>query len=637
MADTYTVMSLDINHADEIACDCEAQVKEGIARCVLFSMTLVPEGKPPVRKAELLCEKYKVFREKLSAKGVKNGVLIQASIGHGWILGELSPFEKYVGLSDGEKISVECPFDERFREYIRSAAKTIALTGPDHIMLDDDLRLIGRGGGGCACPLHMARFNSLAGTSFTREELLKALSEKNEAAKRYSEIFIETQKESVIGVAKAIREGIDSVNPKIPGSFCCVGYNAEFGAEIAKIMAGEENPVTVRINNGNYTAAGARGIDNSFFAAATQIDKLKEKADVILAETDTCPQNRYSTSAAMLHAHYTGTILEGASGAKQWITRLKEYEPESGRAYRKTLGKYSDFYDALIDIVPSLDWQGARIATLKNPAWTKGEYYDGWGRCVLSRLGLPMFFSSENKGILCLSGAVNLDDGEIKEALAGNVWLSSKSAKELYERGFKEYLGVSLREWKKDVPVSELILNSKKRVDMQRGFMEIVPEADGVEVLSVAEHTTDREHYTALFPASVSYKNSLGGKVTVFSGTPDTNYSLTEAFSFLNYSRKEQLKELMAETGELLAYYPGDAEMYFKSARMPNGEIFSAAITTGFDPIEKLEIGYGKNAEHIERLMADGTWKSIDFEKKGNIFILDTTCNTLEPVILKAR
>lgn len=637
MKNTYTIMRLDTEHIDEIVQDAEMQVKNGIAECVLFSMTLNPCGNPPADKAALMCEKYIRFRKALSARGIKNGALIQASIGHGWILGERSPFEKYIGFNDGVQIDVECPYDERFKEYIYSAARNIALTNPDHIMLDDDLRLIGARRGGCACPLHMARFNELAGTAFTREELKSAISENTADSKRYWDIFVQTQREAVIGAAQAIRSAIDSVDEKIPGSFCCVGYNAEFGAEIAKIMAGKNNPVTVRINNGNYTAAGARGIDASFFAAATQIDKLKGKAQIILAETDTCPQNRYSTSASMLHAHYTGTILEGAVGAKQWITRLVAYEPESGKAYREILKKYASFYDALIGIVPRVDWRGAKIATLKNPSWTKAEYYDGWGKCVFSRLGLPMFFSSENKGVLCLSGTVNLEDDEISEALKGSVWLSSKSAEELIKRGFGKYLGVSLRPWTGAEPINETIVKSGKRVKMQKGFMEIVPESDDVKVLSVAENTVDEVNYTKLFPASVAYKNSLGGTAVVFAGTPDTAYLLTEAFSFLNYSRKEQLIDLMAETGELLAYYPGDAEMYFKAGLTEDGEIFSVAITTGFDYIERLEVAYCKNVEHVERLMPDGTWKSVDFERKGSILSLDTGCNTLEPVVLKAK
>lgn len=68
----------------------------------------------------------------------------------------------------------------------------------------------------------------------------------------------------------------------------------------------------VRINNGNYTPEGARWLSRVAYRAAQQSEVLRKDVDVILAETDTCPQNRYSTGAQSLHAHFTASILEGA-------------------------------------------------------------------------------------------------------------------------------------------------------------------------------------------------------------------------------------------------------------------------------------------------------------------------------------
>ena len=67
------------------------------------------------------------------------------------------------------------------------------------------------------------------------------------------------------------------------------GEAAEFASDIAKIIAGEGNPVTVRINNGNYTPAGARGLSRVAFRAAVEKIHIGDGVDAILAETDTCP------------------------------------------------------------------------------------------------------------------------------------------------------------------------------------------------------------------------------------------------------------------------------------------------------------------------------------------------------------
>ena len=126
----------------------------------------------------------------------------------------------------------------------------------------------------------------------TREELYAVISGNGEEAKRYEELFIRTQIESLVECAHEIRAGIDEIDPYLPGSFCACGDATEGAFEIASIMAGKGNPITVRLNNANYCAGDPRDFAQSLHRAAAQIHSLGGKADVLLAETDTCPQNR---------------------------------------------------------------------------------------------------------------------------------------------------------------------------------------------------------------------------------------------------------------------------------------------------------------------------------------------------------
>lgn len=336
----YSIMPLDEEHLEEICQDIREQYENGVATCALFSMTLVPEGKVPVDKVTPLCEKYDRFRDRLAELGIPCGVLVQATMGHGWVLGERAPFQHIVQLVDGEQPFSVCPADEGFRDYVRNAMETIASHRPAHIMLDDDFRLLFRPGGGCACPLHLLRMERLSGRPWEREELLRLVSSNTEEGEKAAQLFLRTQSESLIECARVMREGIDRVDPTIPGSFCCVGSSSENGAEIARIMAGRGNPTVLRIHNSRYSALGPKYFTQSFLRCAASIEKVKGQVDTVLAETDTCPQNRYSTSARSMHTHFTGSILEGATGAKHWITRLTAHEPASGRAYRRILSKY---------------------------------------------------------------------------------------------------------------------------------------------------------------------------------------------------------------------------------------------------------------------------------------------------------
>lgn len=635
---SYTIMPLFLEHLEAICQDIKEQYENGVADCALFQMTLVPEGNPPSNKAEILCQRFAKFQARLKEMGLDCGILVQASVGHGWVLGEMFPYQAHVNFCDGASTRVVCPCDDGFKDYIYNAMKTIASYNPSCIMIDDDFRTIWYKGEGCACPLHMEMFNKSAGTNLSREELWEIVNARGENYKKYTDIYIETQKKSLVETAKIMRQGVDSINPKLPMSYCCCGNNAEFAHEIASVLAGEQNPVTVRINNGNYTPTGAKEFSRVFHRAATQIAKLKGKVDVLLAETDTCPQNRYSTSASSLHTHFTGTILEGANGAKHWITRLMCYEPESGVAYRKILSKYRNFYEKLASLYPTLRWRGCRIFTPSTPDFTYGrvkEEWDGWSLRVLERLGIPMYFSSEVTGVVCLEGDVDsrLSDDDILKILSGSCMLASDTAKSLINRGFGKYLGVDIKEWTGKIPVTERF-ESGKCTKVQQKAKQIIPLRDDVIISSRVMNTVDYENYEYLFPGVTIYKNELGGTVIVFCGTPVAEFRIDQAFSFLSQSRKKQLIDILSLTDELVLYFTGDEEMYLKVANMDDGRVFASFFNIGLDPIEKLEIACNFAVDKIEMLMPDATTKKIDFEFTGEKYILDTNCNTLEPVIL---
>lgn len=639
----YSIMTLDLvnEHLEEICQDIREQYESGAADCALMMMTLVPEGDPPVDKAAQYCEKYDRVKERLAQMGLECGALVQASIGHGWVLNRMFPYQPYVNLTDGKTESVCCPYDEGFREYIRSSLRTVAKRKPKIIMVDDDFRLIYRAGKGCACPKHMAEFNRRAGTDMSREELLAHTRGSSDEDRRYTEIFIETQRDSLIGAAKAMREGIDSVDPSIPGAFCACGPAAEFAPEIAKILAGEGQPAVVRVNNGWYCQPGTKGFSTRMRYAAVQAEVMKESADVLLAETDTCPQNRYSTGAQTLHAHFTGSILEGMRGAKHWITRLHGFEPDSGQAYRKKLAKYAGFYAALADIVPGLEWLGCRIPVSKVPAYGFGtspaiEEINGWDSCVLERMGLPMYFSSESGGAVFMDGPAEMamTDDEIRELFRGTLFLAADTAMRLNDRGFLKYTGVEVQPWKGRNASGEKMFVNGVTCSAQKNICELIPVSDAVRADSMVFHVPDGESREDLFPGATVFDNPLGGRTIVFSGTPRTQYNIVEAFSFLNESRKKQLVRMLKEAGHLPVYYPGDAEMYFRAARCPDGSLLCAAFNLGLDWLDELELSTDADVHSVSMLMPDGTRRACEFRTTEGGIAVSVQVRTMEPVIL---
>ena len=170
---------------------------------------------------------------------------------------------------------------------------------------------------------------------------------------------------------------------------------------------------------------------------------------------------------------------------------------------------------------------------------------------------------------------------------------------------------------------------------MQQKFKEIIVTDNKVNIDSYVCNTTDYENYENLFPGSTIFENELGGKVCVFCGTPVAEFYIATAFSFLNYTRKQQLLNMVNLAGELPIYYPNDEEVYLKVADMENGDLFCGVFNIGLDPIEKLQICCKDEIKSIKKLTSNGENEKIDFKYEGGCtYTLDTSCNILDPVIL---
>ncbi len=639
----YSIMPLGLSegHLEEIAEDIKYQYDAGTATCALMMMTLVPEGNPPFDKAGIYLEEYDKIRDRLKKDGKDIGILVQASIGHGWVLDHMFPFQRYTNLTDGKEVNVVCPYDEGFRKHFKSVMAKITSHKPKEIMIDDDFRLMFREGKGCACPLHMKAFNKLAGTNMTREELYKHTQGTSEEDIKYTKLFIETQRDALLGAAKAYREGVDSVDKTMPVSFCACGPGAEFADEIAKILAGEGNPVIVRLNNGNYTAAGARFFSDIALRAAAQTAVLDGKVDAMLAETDTCPQNRYSTSATMCHAHFVATILEGATGAKHWITRLSTFEPESGTAYRKKFSNNRGMYEKLSDITRDIDWLGCRMPVSGVPGYGYGAMpsimeTNGWSSCVMERMGIPMYFSKMPGGAVFMDGPADayMTDDEVKEIFKGTVFLASDTAKRLNARGFKDLTGVDVETWTGENASGEILDESGSQTNAQMKICKLSPVYDTVKAESMVYHLKDGKTKEMLFPGVTTYKNPLGGTSIVFSGTPKTTYNIIEAFSFLTESRKKQLVRLLKENGGLKLYYPGDEEVYLRLGKTQDQRYMCVLFNLGLDIIDEIRLETDFEVKKITRMLPDGSEREVSFEKTGSSIKMNESANVIDPVIL---
>lgn len=645
-----SIMPLDTSHIEEVSKDIIEQQKSGVSTHAMFMMKFNPEGTPAVNKAKDQCEKYDMFRERLDAAGAKHGVLVQATLGHIVVPYEPYPFQPSVFLSTGEERVVTCcPLDPNFREYIKEEFRILAEHHPSVVMLDDDLGLFYKQTQGCACKYHMAELNRRAKKAVTREELYNHTLGNSEEDEYYKNLYVEVVGDSIVGAVKAMREGLDAVDPTIQGvvSGIYTSTFCEFSDRTAEAFAGKGNPTVIRLNGGPYSnstsTGGARNFTSNLFRAAILRENTKDKVNVFLAETDTCPQNRYSTSAALLHAHFTASILEGATGAKHWITRLSAYEPNSGKAYRRKLSKYSKFYEALCDYYKELKPFGCRIPlTLMQNFFYKapptGLQLSPWATSVLERLGLPLYFSNEGEGAVFVDdfSVDGFSDEEIREFMKGTLILSVNAAEKLAMRGFSDELGVTVA---KDASSVGKVVSGERingvNMSAQYGNRELIPLSDETEWLSEVYHFDKKlEAYEPLYPGVTRHKTSLGGECIVFSGTPDMPFRYFTAFSMLNETRKGQLIEILSKKDLLPLYYPEDAELYLRAGRLSDGRLFAAAFNLSQDMLEELPLVVKGTVSEVEMLDENGKLYHVDFEIKDGVVTVKEAVLPLTPIVL---
>ena len=79
----YSIMPLDAAHVDEICEDIRRQYQQGITSCALFCMTLVPEGDPPIPKAEIFNVMEQINKLTVPAPTTIGQVLIENVCGLG--------------------------------------------------------------------------------------------------------------------------------------------------------------------------------------------------------------------------------------------------------------------------------------------------------------------------------------------------------------------------------------------------------------------------------------------------------------------------------------------------------------------------------------------------------------------------
>lgn len=594
-----------------------------------LELTLVPEGNPVLKKAEILGETFLKYKKELKSRGLRAGILIQATLGHGWVPDTRSTFQKFINSNFEEKY-IHCPLDKDFQKYIYDSIYHLALLKPDFFMLDDDFRLFS-GLNGCFCPLHIARINADLGTNYTAEEIIEKTKQDKEFYAKFVDIETTTMKE----LAKIIRSAIDAADPSIPCMYCTCGNPEDLNVAeiIAKIISAKGQACTIRINNGRYMRNNPADFTNWLYFTCHQRYALSPDTEV-MTEADTFPQNRYATDVACMNANITLALLHGFAGAKLWITRLSNFEPNSGVAYRQSLKENIGLYKFIYEAKPR--WIGFNSPMRKPQETCVTGKVTAWGKEVFSLMGIPFRYEHADSGPTMLSAddVAFLKDDEIKAILSGVVILDGAAGKALAERGFSHLLGYESMEKPPRRIAKEFFVDSTGTMrsigcsNRILCFINVNPEAEILSTLHIQDWAFAKETQE-YGPGTVLYKNALGGTVVTFSATIG-EYSV-DSFSLLNETRKQQLCDLIERFGFTTIYYTGDARIICQYGKTIDNKAIMYFCNTTNDVLPYIDVASKVFDEQsqIYRILGNGELTQVKIEKSNEHFSI---CNELKPL-----
>ncbi|MBN2642958.1 MAG: hypothetical protein JXR78_15005 [Victivallales bacterium] len=627
------------DYRNEIVADLIEMYKNGSITETAFSMALVPEGNPVIDKAKIFGKLFEDFRAGLSSCDMPTGILLQATIGHGWTPNSKAVFPLIV-RQDGTSRYQFCPMSEAFQKYVFTSVRYLAKLRPAFFMVDDDFRLL-TGRNGCYCKMHIAEFNRRSGKKYTRESLVAAIQKDTSVAREYDKLL----QDSLVDLARKIRQAIDETDPSIQCDFCTCIDDIRHAPAIVDELSAKGTTSTIRINNARYLNDSLRSIPYSLLKTVIQIAGIPKKYR-ILAEPDTYPHNQHSTSATTMHVLLTYSILEGCRGGKLWITRTRTWEPTSGKKYREILSKYAGFYKTLATL--DVKWTGAVSLLPSKPIFNfpvpAQGYYPKviWATEVFAKMGIPFYFSKLPTGVVCLTGREiqMLPDETLRKLFRAKLLLDGTAAIELSKRGFSTKMGVNAQSWKLP-PASLECLNNNKCfiISSATKLAELRPINNKVKILSKLyhKHSNISNKSQELSPGTTLYENKDGGKVVIVAIPVTTYKNMSVSFDMLNETRKSQLLNILGMLNRIPFYYLGTEEILLKCGKNKDDNILMM-INIGLDDVSPIKLGHDSvTINTVEMLCPDGSWQNLNFEQKNKQLVVKHELRPQQPAILRIK
>ncbi|MBO4410578.1 MAG: hypothetical protein J5794_00075 [Lachnospiraceae bacterium] len=511
-------------------------------------------GYPESEHWEWLAKRFVEVRDALLPYGIRCGWWISITVKSGLLKGA-APVMRADGTTSG---FANCPLDPVFRKRLsRDVAAFAKIAKPAFIFTEDDFSVNAAAGSlGCFCEHHLSEFNRRQGTEYTRESLVEALTAGTPEAEALDREWRKLKKDSLVGLAEAMRQALDVDSPEIPMGYmqAASSYKEDNVLyPVSKAMAGDRHTPFARVFGTFYDGAVAREIPKVLYRCLWARQHITEDFTFI-HESDTYPHTRFFSSGSAMNAIMASVYSMGFTGSTFQTQQLLDDPNESSDVYGLMLRREWPRFETVVETAAHCRVYGAEIGFdpyYAPPLWTD----------AVSRMGIPYTSLESSVAFWDVTRARHADREEVLKALSKGLFLDGAAAKALSERGFGEYLGVEVGE---NAATGRIPYDLAARERIREPFLfggkgRTMPAAhifapggagEQLELRVTDEKTeviTDFVTFDerTICPAMTRFENKLGGRIVVLGETVEKNRSQ----SLFNLRRQRLLQNLILWCG----------------------------------------------------------------------------------------
>lgn len=569
-------------------------------------------------------------------------------------------FQYITDLGGAVSDTSPCPYDPIFNEeFSDNIATVVRIAKPYMIQFEDDYELSHQPPAvkfGCFCPLHLEEFAKREGRSYTREELKEIFEESNAESIRLRRSWARLSKDSLIHLAKKIRQKVDSVAPETVISLCQSGsadFDGDFTNELTAAFAGNTTP-TVRLYGSSYSSDSPHGLPGDIFHALHSIQHIPKEYECF-HESDTYPHTRFFMSAAKIKSLMLTAFSYGFDQSLFYVTQYLD-NPLEDKGYAEMYRREIPRILAIKEAVKNAEVVGCEMIHLPSSHVVvpyKGSRPElGLNSWItsLGRFGIPYTSRDGSAKLLAGRAVESMDDAQIKTLLSGGLLLDGVAAESLQKMGYGQYLGVDIVPFKESVQSCYEGLRHPEQYhnivgDLQYNWIFAPAGTEGgsfyrLETRGTVEVVTDflDEHEKPVLPSMVRFVNSLGGRIVISAFDLRGNQSSTT----LNYKKKEIVRQNIewAAGTSLPAFVKNKPNVFCVCNQdKQTKDLILTLINLSSDPTEELEldVAQGTKARAVELMDALGIWKPIAFQQRGRTLQLPLSLVLMRPDLVKIK